>query len=86
MVFLGLPISVVRPLYRNFRGNWRSYRPFFQPWREHPLVGQFLEETRGERLYCDETVYNVYQYARICARLPGEFWECGVYRSAYSWG
>ena len=81
---LGVPLTAMKPLFRNFRGNWGSYRPFFQPWRENALFERFLGKTEGLRLYSDETFFHVYQFARLCLPIAGGFWECGVYRGATS--
>lgn len=81
---LGVPLNILKPMFRNFRGNWGSYRPFFQPWRESELFKRFLGRTDGARLYSDEIFWHVYQFARLCTRVEGEIWECGVYRGAAS--
>ena len=81
---LGLPLGPLKPFFKNFRGQWSSYRPFFQPWRESEPFQRFLEKTRGLRLYSDEIFYNVYQFARVAMRAEGGVWECGVFRGATS--
>jgi O-methyltransferase len=79
-----LPGRLLAPLYPNFRGAWGSYRPFFQPWREDAAFQDCVRRARGRTLYSEETLFQVWQYARACARVDGEFWECGVYRGASS--
>jgi O-methyltransferase len=79
-----LPGNFLSPLFPNFRGSWRSYRPFFQPWREDAAFLDCVRRTKGRRLYSEETLFQVWQYARACAPVDGEFWECGVYRGASS--
>lgn len=79
-----VPLWVMKPLFGNFKGKWSSYRPFLQPWHEDAQFQDVLAETVGCRLYSDETLYQVYQFAVAAAAVPGDFWECGVYRGATS--
>jgi O-methyltransferase len=81
---LGIPLSPLKPFFKNFRGQWSSYRPFFQPWRESSIFQAWLSKTNGLRLYSDEIFYNVFQFARVALRAEGNVWECGVYRGASS--
>jgi hypothetical protein len=81
---LGLPLSPLKPLFKNFRGRWSSYRPFLQPWREDALFQDYLAETKGVRIYSEETLYQVCQFARVALRAEGDVWECGVYRGGTS--
>jgi hypothetical protein len=80
----GVPLTFLRPLFKNFEGTPGSYRPFFQPWREDPLFQRYLEVSKGGRIYSEETLYQVCQFARCALRVPGNVWECGVYRGGTS--
>ena len=76
-----VPLSAVPFLYRKVLPEGRdSYRPFYQPWVEDQQFQRDWTEVRKGTTSRIETCYYLQSLARYAAHLPGDFYECGVYK------
>jgi O-methyltransferase len=56
------------------------YTPLFSPWHGYGDFAPFLRLAEPYTLLTPDGLYVLYAFALNAARLPGEFWECGVYK------
>lgn len=56
------------------------YRPTFSPWLGFGEFPRFHRRAVGNTLVSEDRCYILYSLARQALNIPGEFWECGVYR------
>lgn len=56
------------------------YRPLFSPWEGFGEFKAVLEAVRPHTLVSPDRVWVLYTLAQQACHLPGDFWECGVYK------
>jgi O-methyltransferase len=56
------------------------YTPVFSPWSGYGDFARLLRLAEPHTLVSRDRLYVLYAFALNALRLPGEFWECGVYR------
>jgi O-methyltransferase len=56
------------------------YRPTFSPWVGYGEFRGIHERISGSSLVTADRCYVLYCLAKQAVHLPGEFWECGVYK------
>jgi O-methyltransferase len=65
-------------------GNtWKDadfYRPLFSPWYGYGEFARYHALAAPHTLVSADRLYVLYVTALNCLQLPGEFWECGVYK------
>jgi len=82
MQALRVPISLL-PFWHGHIGAERNlYRPFLQPWRADALFRSVWNDVGGDTTSLEEWAYLLFSLAKMAAKRPGEFWECGVYKGA----
>lgn len=56
------------------------YDPLFSPWLGYGAFGELLRKVRPRTLVSADRLYVLWSLARQALALPGEHWECGVFR------
>ncbi|HKR26200.1 MAG TPA: TylF/MycF/NovP-related O-methyltransferase [Acidobacteriaceae bacterium] len=56
------------------------YSPLFSPWLGFGDFAHYLQLAQSVSLVTPDRIYVLYTLALNAIRLPGEFWECGVYK------
>lgn len=56
------------------------YTPRFSPWTGDPAFRAYDQFCDGLSLTSPESRYALFAWARQALALPGEFWECGVFK------
>jgi O-methyltransferase len=56
------------------------YKPLFSPWLGFGEFSEYIPRMQPYTLVSLDRCYVLYILARQALRLPGEVWECGVYR------
>lgn len=56
------------------------YRPLFSPWLGYGDFAHYLRLVQPLSLVSPDRIYVLYTLALNALRMPGEFWECGVYK------
>jgi len=56
------------------------YTPLFSPWDGYGDFAHLLRLAEPHTLVSRDRMYLLYAFALNALRLPGEFWECGVYK------
>lgn len=56
------------------------YRPVFSPWLGDREFRQLYGQVRNHSLVSADRCWVLYTLARQALAVPGEFWECGVYK------
>jgi O-methyltransferase len=56
------------------------YTPLFQPWLGYGEFGRIMASVSKFSLVSSDRVWILYSLARQARHIPGEFWECGVYK------
>ncbi len=56
------------------------YRPRYSPWLDSQGFGRLYAEIQPFTLVDSARCFVLYSLARQARHLPGEYWECGVYR------
>jgi O-methyltransferase len=57
-----------------------AYRPLFQPWRADPDFSVRFEAIRHRTLVSPDRCHILQSLLRQSLLVPGDIWECGVYR------
>jgi O-methyltransferase len=76
---LGLEIRRVAPIDLSVPDR-RFYTPLFSPWHGYGDFEPFLRLAEPYSFVSPDRLYVLYAFALNAVRLPGEFWECGVYK------
>ena len=58
----------------------RLYRPLFSPWYGEGEFARLFEIAATRTLVSRDRCWILYSLARQALAVPGDFWECGVYR------
>lgn len=77
-----MPIAIFPFWYRNVQVNRSAYRPFLEKWRLDQRFRTLYRRIRGITTSQEGTAFMLYTLAKNAVHLPGEFWECGVYKGA----
>jgi O-methyltransferase len=56
------------------------YRPLFSPWFGNGGFRQYYDRAAARTIVSADRCWILYSLARQATHLPGDFWECGVYR------
>ena len=59
-------------------GNY--YAPLFSPWLGFGEFSKYYEIARPRTLVSSDRCWILYSLCRQCLSLPGDVWECGVYK------
>ena len=57
-----------------------AYHPLFCPWMADHAFKETIADLQDKTLVSPDRLHVLYTLARQALQLPGEFWECGVYR------
>ena len=76
-----IPLSAIPFLYKKVLPEGReSYRPFYRPWLEDSDFQNAWEEVRKGTTSREESCYYLKSMATYASFVPGDFFECGVYK------
>jgi O-methyltransferase len=64
----------------NYVPDNHFYAPIFSPWLGYGSFARYFELAMPYTLVSADRCWVLYSLALQCLRLPGDFWECGVYK------
>ena len=75
-------INALRPknIQRRNLPDASFYAPLFSPWLGFGQFGQLLGKITPHTLVSPDRIWILYSLARQAINIPGNFWECGVYK------
>lgn len=76
----GLDVRKIYPMRIPDLPDRDFYSPVFSPWLGYGNFERYLSAARQHTIVPRESLYILYALASNALRLPGEFWECGVYK------
>ena len=77
---LGLDVRRVRHTRPPSIPDGEFYAPLFSPWLGYGDFARYLQLVGSVSLVSPDRIYVLYTLALNALRIPGEFWECGVYK------